>query len=278
MASTLASWVGPGDQAIVPAFIHPSWIHSITLRGGIPVFYDCHWPEMAPSLDMLAACITNRTRMVLDCSIPGSHKRELENYLLKRDLPLIQDLSDWPMQMALNHLAESFPMDKKSGGIAIMNFSEHEKIMIGWGWAQQRLQAICTPFSAFGNDLDLSGIETIPCRRCGNPKNILDEINPSKGCVPFADSHRSKADSILRAMIGKHREIRSFPDCAVSTDGAGFRLSFPNPSQMNCQEFPSLQRVKPIFSETSISKRFRINSDDFPKACSCSETSFYLSC
>jgi methionine aminotransferase len=65
LLTVIMSVVHPGDEVIVIEPVYDSYVPSIELAGGVPVFVALDAPDYAIAFDRLAAAITPRTRLIM---------------------------------------------------------------------------------------------------------------------------------------------------------------------------------------------------------------------
>jgi len=218
MTCTLATWVGPGDQAILPAFADPLWLQATVLRGGVPVLYDCSWPELIPDIDLIAELITNRTRMILCSALQGDHCSRLAEFLALRDIPLVRDLRDWPRDEALKHIQQPGKGGEK-GGIALLQGESNQCLMALWGWAIDRMDQLLNANSVGG---------------CTDPCPDPFEIIPGRVVETPYEPDRPKAGAGVRLLAEKpnapipREAVKVYPLTASATLMERLRLSSEN--------------------------------------------------
>jgi dTDP-4-amino-4,6-dideoxygalactose transaminase len=105
--SLVALGVGPGDEVITSPITWPATANVIVHTGATPVFVDVREDDLNIDPELVAAAVTERTKVVLPVDLAGQ-PAELDP-LLEFGLPVIEDAA---------HAAESYYRGRKVGSIA----------------------------------------------------------------------------------------------------------------------------------------------------------------
>jgi dTDP-4-amino-4,6-dideoxygalactose transaminase len=105
--SLVALGVGPGDEVITSPITWPATANVIVHTGATPVFVDVREDDLNIDPELVAAAVTERTKVVLPVDLAGQ-PAELDA-LLEFGLPVIEDAA---------HAAESYYRGRKVGSIA----------------------------------------------------------------------------------------------------------------------------------------------------------------
>jgi len=120
--------VGPGDEVITPSMTWVSTVNLITLAGATPVFADIDKDTLMVDIDQIAACITERTKLIIPVHFAGAPV----------DMSPIRELG-WLKNIAVvedaAHAAGTKYYDEPVGreGTAIFSFHPTKNITTGEG-------------------------------------------------------------------------------------------------------------------------------------------------
>jgi UDP-4-amino-4-deoxy-L-arabinose-oxoglutarate aminotransferase len=85
--------IGPGDEVITPSMTWVSTVNLIVLAGAMPVFADVDRDTLMVTPDTVAACISERTRLIIPVHFAGApvDLRPLRQMADTHQVPLVED-------------------------------------------------------------------------------------------------------------------------------------------------------------------------------------------
>lgn len=120
--------IGPGDEIITPSMTWVSTVNLITLAGATPVFADINKDTLMVDVDQVAACITERTKLIIPVHFAGApvDMQPIRELGRLKNIPVIEDAA---------HAAGTKYYGKPIGGegTAIFSFHPTKNITTGEG-------------------------------------------------------------------------------------------------------------------------------------------------
>lgn len=142
----------PGDEVITAAAGFPTTVNPIVQNGLIPVFVDSHIPTYNPSVDDVAAAISDKTRAIVIAHTLGNPYAAAEMRALadRHGLWLIEDCCDALGATYRGRMVGTF------GHLATLSFYPAHHITMGEGGAvltsDPQLQRLVASFRDWGRD------------------------------------------------------------------------------------------------------------------------------
>jgi UDP-4-amino-4-deoxy-L-arabinose-oxoglutarate aminotransferase len=120
--------IGPGDEVITPSMTWVSTVNLITLAGATPVFADINKDTLMVDVEHIAACITERTKLIIPVHFAGSpvDMQPIRELGQQKNIPVVEDAA---------HAAGTEYYGKRIGGegTAIFSFHPIKNITTGEG-------------------------------------------------------------------------------------------------------------------------------------------------
>ncbi|MFT5728123.1 MAG: UDP-4-amino-4-deoxy-L-arabinose-oxoglutarate aminotransferase [Desulforhopalus sp.] len=120
--------IGPGDEVITPSMTWVSTVNLITLAGATPVFADIDKDTLMVDVEHIAACITERTKLIIPVHFAGSpvDMQPIRELGQQKNIPVVEDAA---------HAAGTEYYGKRVGGegTAIFSFHPTKNITTGEG-------------------------------------------------------------------------------------------------------------------------------------------------
>lgn len=120
--------VGPGDEVITPSMTWVSTVNLICLAGATPVFADIDKDTLMVDVDHIAACISERTRLIIPVHYGGApvDMEPIRALGRKKNIPVVEDAA---------HAAGTQYRGKQIGreGTAVFSFHPTKNITTGEG-------------------------------------------------------------------------------------------------------------------------------------------------
>lgn len=120
--------IGPGDEVITPSMTWVSTVNLITLAGATPVFVDIDRDTLMTDAEMIASCITDRTRLILPVHFAGApvDMQPIRELGRKQNIPVVEDAA---------HAVGTEYFDRRVGseGTAIFSFHPTKNMTTGEG-------------------------------------------------------------------------------------------------------------------------------------------------
>ena len=120
--------IGPGDEVITPSMTWVSTVNLITLAGATPVFADINRDTLMVDADQIAACISERTKLIIPVHFAGApvDMEPIRELGRQKNIPVVEDAA---------HAAGTVYQGQQIGkvGTAVFSFHPIKNITTGEG-------------------------------------------------------------------------------------------------------------------------------------------------
>lgn len=110
--------IGPGDEVVTPSMTWVSTVNLITLAGATPVLVDINKDTLMVDVEEIAACISDRTKLILPVHFAGApvDMQPIRELGRRKNIPVVEDAA---------HAAGTEYCGKRIGGQGTAVFSFH---------------------------------------------------------------------------------------------------------------------------------------------------------
>ena len=129
--AALLSGIGPGDEAIMPAYTFVSTADAFVLRGAVPVFVDIRPDTMNMDENLIEAAVTERTKVIVPVHYAGvsCEMDKIMEIADRHDLIVIEDAAQGMMASYKGRALGTF------GDYGCFSFHETKNYSMGEGGA-----------------------------------------------------------------------------------------------------------------------------------------------